>query len=183
MQYTESDILFDFSDDKWSNLMQYDTALGFFKIRDAISSTKAVDFIGVFDKKILSIIEVKNFKGHRIENKPRTDNGEDPLEIEVAKKVRDSIAGIIGANRNATNNTDDWKNYVKFLSNKAKRVEVILWLEEDRDSRPLEIQKKRSAAKGGALNQRLKNNLRWLTPYVQVVNINTPYEGIKANYV
>jgi hypothetical protein len=36
-----------------------------------IDETKAVDFVGIFDDKKLYFIEVKDFRGYRIENKDR----------------------------------------------------------------------------------------------------------------
>ena len=183
MTFTESELLFDFSDKTWSYLMQYDEESDFFKIRDAVKGTKAVDFIGVFDEKNLAIIDVKNFRGYRIENKSRLENGEDSLDMEVAKKVRDTIAGIAGAAINSTHKADYWQKYLSFFQHK-KRIEVILWLEEDQDPRPIALQQKRSKSRGGTLTQRLKNNLKWLTPYVQVVSIQENHlKNVEVNYL
>lgn len=55
--------------------------------------TKAVDLIGLRES-VLYLIELKDFRGHRIENKSR-QVAELPLEIGL--KVRDSLAGLIGA--------------------------------------------------------------------------------------
>jgi hypothetical protein len=168
MIYNESNLLFDFSDAHWSYLMQYDVETDFKKIRDGITGTKAVDFIGVFNQNILTLIEVKNFRGHRIANKTRIENGDDPIEQEVALKVRDTIAGIVGAARNATHKKEYWENYLAFLQNKNKRVEVVLWLEKDADPRPNIVQIKREKSKGGTVTSKLKQKLSWLTPHVSV---------------
>ncbi len=170
MKYNESNLFFDFSDEKWSYLMQYDVETDFKKIKDAIQGTKAVDFIGICNQNILTLIEVKNFRGHRIENKPRIENGDDPIEQEVALKVRDTLAGIVGANRNATHKKEYWENYFAFLQNEKKRVEVILWLEKDDDPRPSIVQIKREKVYGGTIAKKLKQKLSWLTPYVSVAD-------------
>jgi hypothetical protein len=171
MIFEESRMIFDFSATSWSYLMQYDKETDFDKIKNAISGTKAVDFIGVLHQNTLCIIEVKNFRGSRIENKPRVENGDDSLDLEVALKVRDTCAGIVGAAKNSTHRQDFWQTYLSFFQRDEKRVEVILWLEEDKDPRPVSIQEKRKKSQGGTLNQNLKKRLKWLTPYVFVNSI------------
>ncbi len=83
MRFEESKLLFDFSDLSWNYLMQYDQETDFDKIQNAILGTKAVDFIGIFKENTLCIIEVKNFRGTRIQNKPRVEDGDEPLDLEV----------------------------------------------------------------------------------------------------
>lgn len=66
-----------------------------------LESTKAVDFIGILDQKELYLIEVKDLRGDRIANKDRLLKGQ--LAIEIAQKVKDSVACIVGAYRTSSN--------------------------------------------------------------------------------
>ncbi len=168
IEFTESNIVFSFDATKWSFLMQYDDQTDYKKI--TIPKTKAVDFIGIVDRRILSFIEIKNLKGHRIENKHRTERNTDPIDIEMAEKVRDTLAGIVGAARHSTHLKDTFLQYQSFLSNIKKDIHVVLWLEQDPIPLPNAIQNKRMQASGGNLTIRLRQKLAWLTPYVSVVN-------------
>ena len=181
----ESNMRFSFDASKWASLMQYDVETDYKKMKDVVQETKAVDFIGILEGEILSFIEVKNFRGHRIENKPRLGGTDDPLELEVAQKVRDTIAGIIGAARNSTHLQENWTKYSNFLLHQKKIIHVILWLEEDNILVPTIMRTKRERARGGTLIQRLRQNMNWLTPYIFVSNIaDNPYsDSLKVEFL
>ena len=174
----ESNMRFSFDASKWSSLMQYDVQTDYKNLKNTVQQTKAVDFIGILEGEILSFIEVKNFRGHRIENKPRLDKGHDPLELEIAQKVRDTIAGIIAFARESTHSQEKWAKYSRFLLNPKKRIDVVLWLEEDENPVPTTLRIKRDNAKGGFFARRLKQKMKWLTPHVSVFNIaDNPYDN------
>src|SRR4051794_8602213 len=59
--------------------------------------TKAVDVVALHLHAGLLLLEVKDFRGYRIQNKPRLKSGE--IAVEVALKIRDTVAGLIGAAR------------------------------------------------------------------------------------
>jgi hypothetical protein len=181
----ESGMRFLFDDEKWSLLIKYDEQTDYKKILNAVHETKAVDFMGILNNEILSLIEVKNFRGHRIENKPRLDGTDDPLEVEIAQKVRDTIAGIVGAARNSTHLRENWVKYCDFLLSQNKKTHVILWLEEDEIPLSNITRTKRERARGGTLTQRLKQKMNWLTPNVLVSNItDNPYsESLKVEFL
>jgi hypothetical protein len=168
--FVESGMHFSFDASKWTHLIQYDAVRDYKKLENAIEKTKAVDFLGVLDNRILSFIEVKNFKGHRIENKPRVENGDDPLELEVAQKVRDTLAGISGAVRHSTNLKNHFATYHQFIANSKKDIHVVLWLEEDNSPLPTPVRDKRNKGWGGNLTARLRKKMIWLTPHVSVVD-------------
>ncbi|KHD07682.1 hypothetical protein PN36_03325 [Candidatus Thiomargarita nelsonii] len=138
-----------------------------------LSETKAVDFIGILDDKTLYFIEVKDFRSHRIANKDRLlkgklpecqlIKGELPLPIELAQKVRDSVACIIGA-YHSSSFPAHWAPYAKLLCHKDKQIKVILWLERDLPSHPSLIKKTRAFLKANVFKQQL----RWLTSHVRV---------------
>ena len=169
-EFIESGIRLSFDVSKWTFLIQYDAQTDYKKIQQAIEKTKAVDFIGILNNSILTFIEVKNFKGHRIENKPRVENSEDSLELEVAQKVRDTLAGITGAIRHSTHLKVNFETYQQYLSNLKKDIHVVLWLEEDTPPQPLPFRNKRIKALGGSLTLRLRQKLTWLTPHVVVTD-------------
>lgn len=127
-------------------------------------STKAVDVVGIHQATGLHLIEVKDFRGHRIANKPRID-GE--VSVEVAVKVRDTVAALVGAAR---------KNVTEFPSgelasafDKGKELVVVMWLEDEtfRDE-------KRAKVSMHALNQRLKLLLSWLNVRTIVLSSSVP---------
>ncbi len=174
MTFEESGIRFAFDETFWSWLCKYDEETDYKKIK--IEHTKAVDFIGILNQRSLVLIEVKNFKGHRIANKPRTENGDDPIELEVAQKFRDTLSGIIGGVRSSTHHTERWENYLNILSNKQLEVHTILWLEEDKPILPPSVSSKRIKAKGGTYTDILKTKMNWLNCRVLVVDSsNQPY--------
>lgn len=119
--------------------------------------TKAVDFVAIRNGDPY-LIEVKDFRGYRIENKGRL---RDDLAVEVAFKVRDTLAGLLGAV-----NTDDrtvWEPLVAPMLRRAPKV--VLWLE--RDCGGLE-KPGDGARRAAALQDELKRLLRWLTFDVSV---------------
>lgn len=123
---------------------------------EASVGTKAVDILGVFQN-TLYLIEIKDFREHRIENKKRIKNG--ALALEVAVKVRDTIAGMVGASRQGSD-LETWKGFVKPLLNTSHPIQVILFLEEDPDAPDTTR----------TLTDELKRRLQWLTPRVMVAN-------------
>ncbi|MBK8257780.1 MAG: hypothetical protein IPK82_34565 [Polyangiaceae bacterium] len=124
------------------------------------AGTKAVDFIGLWRGEI-HFIEVKDFRGHRIENKKRLRDGE--LAIEVAVKVRDTIAGLVGGFQRT--GAPEWRPFVEALARHG-RPHVCLWLEEDTLGRaPMEL-----GHPGLSLEKELDKQLSWLAPRLLVQN-------------
>jgi hypothetical protein len=185
MTITEDKIAFDFDDNTWSFVLKYDEQTDFKNIRDAIQGTKGVDIIGVLEKRILSLIEIKDFRGTTIENKHKFDkNDANSLFVTIPLKARDTIAGIVGGARNSTHNQDFWAEYLSILSKTKKDIHVILWLEEDRSLVTTPMNEMRQKAKIKILNDALRTSLRWLTPYVKVFDSKTnEYEGLTTKFL
>ena len=125
----ESELLFKFDAAHWQTIV-YDKH----QCHEKINSTeaKAIDFLSIYDQKTVVLFEIKNFRGHRIENKSRTENATADLVLEVAQKVRDSIAGMIGAVRDPLAiETEFWKTIGQLITKPKKEIIVIAWLEED----------------------------------------------------
>lgn len=147
----------------WSHAFKYDET-NFYrnfperKLKGSISghpqSMRAVDVVALHSADGLLLLEAKDFRGSRIENRDRILRGE--LIVEVAIKVRDTVAGLLGAARKQLDEFeagDVWE-----AMGPAKPVDIVLWLEDDmlwRDDM-------RSKQQLKALNDALKEKLSWL---------------------
>ena len=111
--------------------------------------SKAVDFVGIY-KGQPYFIEVKDFRGHAIENSRRTQGA---LAIEVALKVRDTVAGLLGVCR-----ADIGRPLIEPIFKQAPAV--LLWLEED----PPRSKPEQQSHMMGNLKTMLCRGLSWLNP-------------------
>ncbi|TAK33209.1 MAG: hypothetical protein EPO28_17320 [Saprospiraceae bacterium] len=123
MEFAESGLKFTFAETHWQ-VIQFDKNINYEKLADVVQETKAIDFLGVYQLKKLVLFEIKSFRHHRIENKPRLKAGADELTTEIAQKVRDSVAAIIGAGRNSTNDKDFWLNASRLSRGWKKMVRI-----------------------------------------------------------
>jgi hypothetical protein len=134
------------------------------EIDDLVHSTKAVDVIGLHEISGLLFLEAKDFRGNRIANKSRL-GGE--VAIEVAVKVRDTVAALVGAER---------KSVTEFASGKLAdalksggNIIVVLCLEDDTFHHVQMTKQKLSA-----LNGVLKSKLSWLNVRTFVLSSAVP---------
>ncbi|HEC83961.1 MAG TPA: hypothetical protein ENI48_01765 [Thioploca sp.] len=74
------------------------------------------------------MIEAKDFRGDRINNKARILKGE--LVVEVTQKVKDSIVGLYGAFHSFNEELQPF--YRPFFAEKRQPIKIVLLLEEDR---------------------------------------------------
>ncbi|WP_069470306.1 hypothetical protein [Candidatus Marithrix sp. Canyon 246] len=157
----EGDLLFEFGD-KW-RVLKLDEHPDYRNKISKINKTKAVDFLAIFNNQTLYFIEVKDFRRSFIENKDRLLKGK--LAIELAQKVRDSIACIIGSYR-TSNTPENWDLYAKLLCHQKKQIKVVLWLELDLPNNPSMTQKFMASIN----TNKFKKKLTWLTYKVLVCN-------------
>lgn len=157
----ESDLHFDFDDD-W-HVIKYEDHPACKHLQQALSGSKTVDYLASRGQD-LYLIEVKNFTGYAIENRARVTSGD--LISEVGYKVRDTIAGLVGAGRNPAYQ-DDLRQYLRLLCKADAGVKVVLWIEHRLPAYPPQRQKARQSVSGNALKQRL----RWLTTHVLVCSV------------
>jgi hypothetical protein len=127
-----------------------------------LEGSGALDFVAC--RNGLFLIEVKDFRGYRIENKERLEQGH--LAEEVAGKVRDTIAGLVGAHQ-CSSEPEFWEPYASALVRRTRPIRVILWLEHDHPPGPVLARRWKSVRM--ILAQTLKTKLRWLTTKVAVV--------------
>jgi hypothetical protein len=151
-------------DDSWYAI-KYDEHPDYRERIERLDGTKAVDFVAVYLDSQLFLIEVKDFRGHRIDNQPRLREGE--LAIEVGQKVRDTVAGIVAAYHRG--NDEDWERAVRRMGCRESPVRVILWLEQDLPPGP----PGRRHNQASVLIDALRNRLQWLTPRILVVSLGT----------
>lgn len=115
-------------------------------------ATRAMDVIGLHQEDGLLLLEAKDFRGHRIENKNRLQG---QVILEVALKTRDTVSGLLGAARNGV---------TEFLSARflaalqpGRKVTVVLWLEDDTFQ-----DEQKTKAVLAQLNGLLKAKLAWM---------------------
>ncbi len=124
--------------------------------------TKAVDFVGVLDEGKLYFCEVKDFRGHRVENKKRQIR---ELPLEIGLKVRDTLAGLTGAY--ASKSGQAWVELCgQALVARKHQVRVIAWIADD-SIRPRETRGQRAVHDSVRLSK-IKQSLSWLTTHVWV---------------
>ncbi len=180
-QFNESGLLFRFND-QWE-VYQLDEEVDYRKqICKKVPDTKSIDFVGFNESKnILLFIEVKSFRGYGNRTNIQRLTGEnDDITVEVAQKVRDSLAIIIGGARHSTNLSDTWKKYIDHL-NKEKDLKVIAWVELDVSTTNF---LQRANVNISTKRNVLRKRLTWLTSDVQILNIqnyNNELEGMEVS--
>lgn len=124
--FKEGELEFDFGP-AWNNsTIKFDDDRDYQRARNALKGTKGVDFVGVFRSELF-LVEVKDLRYHRIENKKRVANGD--LTTEVGQKVKDTVACIVGSVR-VGSEPETWRRYTDIMLDSQKQIKVILWLEE-----------------------------------------------------
>ncbi len=149
-------------DDSWS-VIKYDDHPDYQDRIKRLDGTKALDFVAVHANAILYLIEVKDFRGYRIQNRTRVRDSE--LALEVGQKARDTIAGIVAAHHRGSTALLD--KAVRRLAANATPVRVLLWLEQDLPPGP----RGRRSNELSVLIDALKQRLDWLTPRILVVSL------------
>jgi hypothetical protein len=168
LKFEESNLRFIFDDAQWS-VIKYDDHRNHANIK--IKEHKAIDFLALYNANTIVLFEIKSFRKHRLdpETQLRMANGAEELTTEIAQKVRDSIAGIIGAGRNSDSVEHiKWRQISEKLIKAKTQVYVIAWVEEDM---PNGYRKERYQAKSTVNMDKLKNKLKWLNVKVSVSNI------------
>lgn len=133
MKIREGNLEFDFIDEVVAT--KFDENNYYRKRFNNLHESKAVDFLAYKDK-LMMFLEVKDFKGHEIENVKRLrvnrKDGEDGLDYELAKKVAMTLACLFGA---AAFDEETLSPFYKKLSEKTKangkdvKIKIILFLE------------------------------------------------------
>lgn len=182
MEFKESGLKFTFDEAHWQ-VIQFDIDANYRKLADVVRETKAIDFLGVYQTNRLVLFEIKSFRHHRIENKPRLEAGAEELTTEIAQKVRDSLASTIGARRNSVNDEAFWETVAKLFVHPKREILVVSWVEEDGQSvYRLKLQKQKTSVE----ISKLKSKLKWLTPRVNIENVKNcqlNLEGFSCEFI
>ena len=150
--------------DKWTIAFKYDDTKFYREgperlkgdLEGATRATRAVDVVdvvGLHAAAGLLLLEAKDFRGHRIENKTRIKHRE--IVVEVALKVRDTVAGLIGAARQNVSEFDSAE--IKKACNRGKDLVIVLWLEDDASKDALRWKQQLEV-----LTQEMKAKMSWL---------------------
>jgi hypothetical protein len=171
--FTERKLEFTF-DDTWT-VQKWDDEPAYRKGIGTLQRTLAADFCGMRNG-MLFLFEVKDFRGYRIQNEARLTQLDVPdvapgdmpkkgeivaLMAEIAWKVRDTIAGIVGARR-CRSDEAHWQPMLHALGDPDAGLHVVLWLEEDLP---------RNSVQTSILQANLRNKLAWLTTKVLVSSL------------
>lgn len=167
MEFKESGLIFKFGE-QWE-VTQLDTEKDYANVCNKIPGTKSIDFIGINKSEdMLVLIEVKGFRGYGKQNsiQNRLSGKQDDIIIEIAQKVRDSLAVILGGCRNSTNQTELWKACIKHIKDN-KKVRIIAWLEIDEST---EVMLRRAKVQMSIRRKELRKILLWLTSDIDILN-------------
>ena len=127
-------------------------------------ATRAVDIIGLHQQDGVLLLEAKDFRGHRIENRNRLQG---QVILEVALKTRDTVAGLVGAARSAV--TEFPSGDLLAALQAGRNVTVVLWIEDDTF-----LDEQRTKAVLNQLNGVLKAKLAWLNVRTLVQSSRVP---------
>jgi hypothetical protein len=184
MEFTESGLRFVFDETKWSIITPFDLEKDYQNVKNSLSGTKSVDFIGT-GKDTTCLFEIKSFRGYRDQEsvQGRLANGADDLTTEVAQKVRDTLSCLLAGARNSTNKNQEWKKICNTIMDaKHQRLLIIAWVEEDFETN---TSQKRIKVKMGIRKEKLKKKLSWLSKRVFIMNIkeyNGYFDGLSVSY-
>jgi hypothetical protein len=173
MKFKEGNLEFDFDEQAWSHVIKFDEHIDYAKVKNQVPETKGVDFTGILNDSTFVAIEVKDFRGFKTQENHR----EEPLEIEVAKKLVGSLATVYAGCRASTYNGFLWKEYNELIQNRENEVHIILWYEAD----PLDSRQTHLKGRRNNLKDKLKNKLSWLKCRVWVLNCNN-YDSSKFRF-
>jgi hypothetical protein len=180
--FTESNLIFSF-EENW-NIIQYDKDPKYLTISNALEGTKAIDFLGFYNTSVLVLFEVKGFRGYGSQKSvsDRLADGMEVLTTEVAQKVKDTVAAIVGISRNEKTKGNFWEKTANQIVHN-KDLMIIAWIEEDLNSKALRERKKNEMS---VRAEKLKNKLGWLTTNISIDNIREQhfkFDGLNVNAV
>ncbi|NJK31220.1 MAG: hypothetical protein HC927_01730 [Deltaproteobacteria bacterium] len=175
-EFVEQNVLFTFDEswscEKWDDCDVYRNGIA------VLQGTQAVDFLGVHGDSMY-LIEVKDFRAHRIESKNVAGGEIHYWSTEIACKVRDTIAGIMGAALSGGPNDIVIQCSEILGARELRNVHVVAWI--IKEPQPIHPNPKKQQ-KIDAVNKKrseqwreaLKKRLGWLTVKVKHSN---PFES------
>lgn len=178
MEISEGSLTFHFSTD--CTAIKFDECPFYRHYFNALLYSKGVDIIAVSPNAV-TLIEIKDFRGHESENRHRVktnytnyENGQydESLDIEASSKAAMTIACLYGAfseseKCNAANELMAYYNAMKSekIPSCNKKINIVLYLEGQ-----FKIQSRPKKAIMKALKDSMKKKLKWLNCEVSVVD-------------
>lgn len=180
--FKESYLHFTFDEAHW-NVIKYDEDPKYIDISNKLAGTKAVDFLGFYNSNTLAMFEVKGFRGYGSLKSvnDRLAHGMEELSTEVAQKVKDTVAAIVGISCNTGLQDAFWQQAATHLLQKKPLV-IVAWIEEDLNNK---IVKQRKKNEMSVRTSKLKNKLAWLTTNITIDNIkeqHASFEGFNVTH-
>jgi len=172
----EGNLQFEF-DERWTlPILEWDRDAAYQRGIKEAGNCKAVDFVGIYDCRLVYLIEVKDYRTHR-----RTKTEE--LQAELLFKVRDTIAGLVGSGRRSEH-AKLCKPYLDAIL-KPHKLNIVLWIEQAPQSGVAGTRKERHLVGAGAVLREDKALFRWLHARVLYLSQDAPYEtampGVKVS--
>ena len=125
-KFTESGMEIEFPED-WA-VLNYDAKSERWRSSPQKTIPMAVDFVLLKPGQKICFLELKGFQGAGPANTHKLLD--QSLEMVVAGKVRDSIAGVMGFARTG-DKTADFTPFAKAVGDPAVKFEITLWVEAD----------------------------------------------------
>lgn len=179
--FIESKLDFSFDEKNW-DVLKYDSDPNYLKISNSLEGTKAIDFLGFYNNSTLVMFEVKGLRGYGSYKSvnERLADGMEVLSTEIAQKVKDTVAAIVGISRNIQAEGTIWEKAAKQITQNHDLM-IITWIEEDLNNKALRDRKKNEMS---VRTRKLQNKLAWLTINISVDNIKErhfEFDGFTVN--
>lgn len=178
INFEESNMVFQFPEG--FKVVKLDDSSFYKKHYVSLTTSKSIDFL-IFHENTYFLIEVKNFK-LSLKNKETKNrfliNTSESLSLEMALKVRDSLACILGASR--TQHEEEISEYKNILKHNQK-LKVILFIIPPNFYNERELNDIKMA-----LSDDLKKKLKWLNAKIHILDEKSLLEEelkIKIEYV
>jgi len=158
--FDEGTLRFEFGD-AWT-VVNYDAERYYREKVQQLQETQAVDFLGIHRRRGTYFIEVKDYRSYQDTSGKLFQN---ELAQTVGRKVRDTIAGVIGASRSESDPSkwDAFKDGLCAPDRADRLVRVVLWFEDDSPHAESEWK-----VKALVIQDKIKQSLRWYTTKILV---------------
>jgi len=181
--FTESNLTFSFDEENW-NILKYDQDPNYLEVCHSLEGTKAIDFLGFYNTTTLILFEVKGFRGYGSQKSvnDRLADGMEILSTDVAQKVKDTVAAIVGIGRNIKTKDTIWEKAANQIIIHNRNLMIVAWIEEDLTSKS---QRERKKNEMSVRTLKLKNKLSWLTTNIAIDNVKEQhfaFEGFTVTY-
>lgn len=168
-RFVEGELLFEFDEKLWNPLESWDKHAAYRTGIREINKGKAVDFIGVYDNRMIYLIEVKDYRHHKRKKKIS-------LWDEFELKVRNTVAGLVGSARREEHAGVCAPFLTSLLS--SHELKLVYWVELPPLSNALPAIKKRRLAAAGFAERQTTKLMKWINARAFSVSQEDEYERL-----